>query len=138
MDSPNARRLCYLALTTWLLSPPGCSALNSENHVLTKQFAEDVQPKSVAARVALAPVVVPAAIVALTFDDVLIHPVRMIPVAWEDANGPFREYWRPDTMSGIRKAVVLVPVVPLTAFCFIASWSFQSVLGKATKQGETT
>jgi len=137
MDRAIAPRVCHLALAMWFLTPAGCSVLNRENRVLTEQLADHIQPKSVATRLALAPVVVPAGVATLTLDGVLVHPVRMVPLAWQDANRPFGKYWRPATVSGLRKAVLLLPIGPLTALCFTGSWPLRSLGFERTECRET-
>ncbi len=96
-----ARRGLIAALALLLA---GCAVMAEENRRTLNAMDEHVAPESSAARWALAPVALPAGLVGLTADLVIVHPATAIDDAWGDT---VEVLWTPrDNETGFRRAVM--------------------------------
>jgi hypothetical protein len=99
-----------------LLALAGCAMLDEDNRRLLNAADKAIRPKSLAARVSLAPLAVPAATAILTTDAAIVHPVHSIPKAWDDT---YELYWKPRDYDLLRKSLLFVPIVALTPPTFV-------------------
>ena len=102
----------------------GCAVFNRDNRRLLNALDKQIQPKSVAARAALAPPVMLLGTGALAVDAVVIHPATAIPDAWDDT---YELYWSPREMDALRRSLFFVPCVALTPPTFVGSWLLHSL-----------
>jgi len=109
-------------LALWLTT--ACAVIDRDNRVLLSKTDEAIQPKSTAARVALAPVAIPAASVVLAADAVVVHPARMFPKALDDT---YQLYWKPRDYDILRKSLLFLPIVALTPPTFLGDWLMRSL-----------
>lgn len=115
------KRLLFLVA---LLAPlTGCAVFDEKNRILLNRLDESIHPESVPARVALAPIGIPAGTLALAIDAVAIHPVVVIPDAWEDV---YDLYWKPKDIDILRKSLYFPLCVVLTPPSFAGDWFFRS------------
>ena len=113
-----------LLLTTLLVASTGCAVFDEDNRRLVNLMDDRIQPESTAARIALAPVVVPAATVALAGDAVLTHPAHQVAPAWDDV---YQLYWKPREIDPLRKAILFPLCVVLTPPSFAGDWLMRSI-----------
>lgn len=116
--------LAMTALAVAVCATSGCAFCDRDNRRLLSAMDEWVQPESTPARVALAPVAIPAATVAVAADIVVIHPVTQIPDAAEDT---YELYWAPREMSPLKRTLLFLPCVALTPPTFVGDWIVRSV-----------
>jgi hypothetical protein len=117
----TGRRLLIPAL---MLCLTGCAFSVRANRPLTNALDRAVAPKSTGAKVALAPIAIPVGFASLTTDAVAIHPVRVIPRAY---NSTANLIWRRPRGSYIRETFLFVPKVVLTPFYFSGNWAARSL-----------
>ena len=119
------RRLCLgVAVAVLITLLAGCACFERKNRRLLSKSDEYIQPKSKAARVALAPVGIVTGTVLLVADMALIHPSCVIDDAWDDV---YDLYWKPRQMDPFRKTLLFVPMVVLTPPTFVADWLGRSL-----------
>jgi len=71
----------------------GCAVLNRENTPALNLVEENLWPESTGLRIAVAPVVFPAGLVAVTVDAVIVHPASVIVDAAGDTGDALWERW---------------------------------------------
>lgn len=109
-------RLCAaLALALTLLC--SCAVTVEENRrALNALDASSLAPSSTSGRWALSPIALPAGIVTLVVDAVLVHPTTV----WDDAWGDTIELlWTPRDESRFRRALMLPLVTLATPLVYI-------------------
>lgn len=89
----------------------GCAVVEKDNRRLLNALDEAIKPKSTAARVALAPVMIPVGTAALATDAAVIQPIASIPQCWDDVDNL---YWTPRGMDSLRKSLYFPLVTVLT------------------------
>ena len=96
-----------------------CSMMSKDNRRVLNLMDKGIQPKSAAARVALAPPAVAVATLGLALDAAVVHPVHELPDAWDDV---YQLYWKPRNYDILRKAILFPPIVVLTPPTFAGDW----------------
>ncbi len=117
---PWAKVLCVVLLGQMLT---GCAVANRDNTILLNKLDEKVRPQKTWERVALAPVMIPAATGALVVDGFIIHPARVVPKA---ANDVYELYWEPREETLFRRSLLFVPRVVLTPPTFVGAWHLRA------------
>ena len=98
--------------------------MNKDNRVLYNELEERIQPKSIPARIALYPFAFTAGTGTLAVDAIAIHPVRVIPEAWDDV---YELYWKPRDIELLRKALFFPLSAILTPPSFLGDWLWRSL-----------
>lgn len=101
----------------------GCAMGNRDNTVLLSKLDEKVSPNTTWERVALAPIMMPAATGALLVDGMVIHPVRVIPKAGDDV---YELYWQPRDETEFRQSLLLIPRAVATPPTFLGAWCLRA------------
>ena len=83
------RRGAPLLFTLLLPLPTGCAFLNRDNTPLYNAVESHLWPESSGKRIAAAPLVIPAGLVAITADAFIVHPASVIDDAAEDTRDVF-------------------------------------------------
>jgi len=102
--------------------PAGCAMIEKDNRRALNSMDGKIRPRSVPARVALAPLAIPAGTLALGADAAVVHPVCEIPRAWDDV---YELYWKPRDIEWLRKSLLFVPIVALTPPTFVGDWALR-------------
>ncbi len=108
----------------WLVALSSCAIFNEDNRRLLNVLDDAVTPQSTAAQIALAPPGIVVGSAALAVDAVVVHPVAVIPEAWDDVH---QLYWKPRDYTAIREALLIVPLVVLTPPTFLVDWAGRSL-----------
>jgi hypothetical protein len=108
----------------WLVVLSSCAVFNEDNRRLLNVLDDAVAPQSTAAQIALAPPGIVVGSVALGVDAVVVHPIAVIPKAWDDVQ---ELYWKPREYTAIREALLIVPLAVLTPPTFVADWIGRSL-----------
>ncbi|MGH7336898.1 MAG: hypothetical protein ACREI7_04915 [Myxococcota bacterium] len=109
-----------LALLITCLLASGCAVTEARNRHTLNALDERLAPSSSAGRWAAAPVALPTALMGLTADALVVHPVTVVDDAWRDT----REWlWTPDpSESRFRRAVLFPLTVVATPFVYVGDW----------------
>jgi hypothetical protein len=119
------RALAGLLALGWLaLLGAGCAVCDKDNRLLLNTLDKKIQPQSTGAKIALAPVMIPAGTLALATDAVLIHPARVVPEAWDDI---YELYWKPREMDPLRKMLIFPLSLALTPPSFAGDWAVRAI-----------
>jgi hypothetical protein len=111
-------RLAWLLLACALLA--GCAVSEKENRRTLNAMDRNLTPASTAGRWAVAPVALPAALVGLAADALIVHPSTVFDDAWRDT---VKWLWTPDpSESRFRRAVLLPLIVLATPFVYVGDW----------------
>ena len=94
----------------------GCAVFDKDNRRTLNLLDENIQIKSTAGQIALAPVMIPVGTLALTTDAVVVNPAAQIPKAGDDV---YDLYWKPRDADFFIKSVVFLPIVVLTPPTFV-------------------
>lgn len=92
--------------------------------MLTNTLDEVVAPESTTAKVALAPLFIPAGAVTLAVDAVILHPISVIPTAADDT---LETIWEDPEGSLVWQTFLFVPKVVFTPIFFSFDWLFRSL-----------
>lgn len=122
--SAAARPLLLVCAAWVVIGSSGCAIFESKNRLLLNKLDEHIQPASIPARAALAPIAIPAGALALATDAVIVHPVAVVPKAWDDV---YQLYWKPREMEPLRRALLFGPIVILTPPTFVGDWLMRSM-----------
>lgn len=123
MQRSPGLKLVLLILIAVVLN--GCALAKKENRRLTNLLDEKIQPKSTAAKIALAPVALIGGTATLAIDAAVINPVAAIPKTWSDMD---EVYWRHlDHKSAARKSALIPLGIVITPPLFIADWANRTV-----------
>ena len=114
---------CVLCVALTALPLTGCAVENRNNTLLLNALDKKVRPKATWERVALAPLMVPAATGALLVDGFIIHPARVIPHAADDV---YDLCWKPRDETLLRRSLLFLPRVVLTPPTFLGAWHIRS------------
>ncbi len=117
------RAASALAAAILLLLLFGCACFNRDNRRLLNVMDDAIQPKSTAAKIALAPPGIVVGSLALAVDAFLVQPAVVIPKAADDI---YQLFWKPRDMDFMRKAILFIPIVVLTPPCFVGDWFARS------------
>lgn len=112
----------HAILFLWLAA--GCAVGDAANRRTLNAMDAHLAPESIAARVALAPMALPAGTLALAADAVVVHPCCVLDDAWGDTS---ELLWRPRQESRFRRAVMLPVRALVTPIVFAADWLGRSV-----------
>jgi hypothetical protein len=107
------------ALLLILLLCAGCAVFDRDNRRTLNAMDEHLAPESTAARWAVAPVGLPAGIVALVLDAVIVHPSTVFDDAWDDTVDLL---WTPRDETRFRRAILLPLVTIATPFVYLGDW----------------
>jgi len=138
VPSPGAgtawrRRAALLAVPLLLAA---CAMSERDNRRTLNALDAALAPGSAGARWALAPVGLPAGLVALAADAVLVHPACVVDVAWGDTRAWL---WTPDPDESRFRRAVLLPLVTLaTPPVLVGDWLgrvFFAVPARAAEDG---
>lgn len=103
----------------------GCALFDRDNRRTTSWLDENATPASDGARLALAPLALPAGVVALAADAAIVHPISVVDDAWGDT---VELLWSPRDESAFRR-VVLTPLAAIaTPLVFTGDWLGRSLL----------
>ncbi len=122
-DGRRLRWTHVLCIALPLLRLAGCAVENRDNTLLLNSLDAKVRPESALERVAWAPVMIPVATGALLVDGFIVHPVRVIPKAWDDV---YDFFWKPRDETLLRRSLLFVPRVALTPPTFVGAWHIRS------------
>ena len=115
--------LAPLLLLLALLS--ACSMKEKENRLTLNALDASFAPSSEGARWALAPVALPAGLVALAVDAVVVHPATVVDDAWGDT---VEWLWTPKPDESRFRRAVLLPLSALaTPLVWVGDWLGRSV-----------
>ena len=117
-----AAAICLASLCAGSLT--GCAVLGKKHRRLLNAMDEAIQPKSLPARISLAPAMIPAGTAAVTIDAVIVNPPTQIPKAWDDV---YELYWKPRDMDFLRKTLVVPLCAILTPPTFVGDWLGRSM-----------
>lgn len=114
-----------LAPTLLALAAAGCAFSNPANTPLLTALDGVVEPQSAGAKVALAPVFVPAGVACGALDIAVLHPLQSL---WFAAEDTWRSVWAAPSGSFGQQAALFVPKAAATpvvyAFCWIGETLF--------------
>lgn len=114
-----------LAMTLLALAAGGCAFSNPANTPLLTALDGVVAPESTGAKVALAPVFVPAGMACGALDVVVLHPLQSL---WFAAEDTWSSVWAAPSGSVGQQAALFVPKVAVSpvvyAFCWIGETLF--------------
>lgn len=97
----------------------GCAVADADNRRTLTAMDAHLAPASTAARWAALPLTLPAGMLGLFTDAVVVHPCCVIDDAWGDT----AEYlWRPREESRFRRAVMVPVRAAATPLVFAADW----------------
>jgi len=105
-----------LSLLLSLACATGCAVTNRANRPLTNSLDRAIDPRSTAAKVAIAPVAIPVGFASIVTDGVVIQPIRSIPRAY---NSTANVVWRNPRGGYLRQAFLFLPKVVLTPPFFV-------------------
>jgi hypothetical protein len=97
------------------LAVPGCAISERENRRTLNALDEHATPASAAARWALSPLALPASLVAVAGDAMIVHPICSIDDAWADTVDAL---WTSHGETKFRRAVMLPLAAVATPFFF--------------------
>lgn len=100
-----------------------CAITEPANRRTLNAMDAHLAPASTAARWAALPLTLPAGILGLAADAVVVHPCTVIDDAWGDT---VDYLWRPRDESRFRKAVMVPLRAVATPFVFTADWLTRS------------
>ena len=106
----------------------GCAVFQPENRRLTNQLDAHLAPESSTLSWALVPVTLPAGVLSICADAVVVHPAASIDDAWLDTRDLL---WRPRDESAFRKAVMAPVAALLTPIVFGGDWLGRSLFNIA-------
>ena len=102
----------------------GCAIVRPENRRTLNALDAHVIPDLAATRWVAAPVALPAALVAVAADVVIVHPCCVFDDAWGDT----REWlWTPRNESRFRRAVMTPLCAFATPFTFLGDWLWRAM-----------
>ena len=130
------RAFVPVALTVIALAATGCAFSDSDNRRALNLLDEHLTPESTGAKWALAPLTLPAGLVAGTIDAALVHPVTAIDDAWGDTT---ELLWSPDEDESKFRRAMFTPVAALaTPAVFAGDWLFRSLFAIPPRADEGT
>lgn len=105
-----------------------CAVTKSENRLVLNSLDRAVQDSfiadSTAAKVAVAPIVLPVGVTAGLIDMALVTPARAAVPAAADTNSYL---WKDPQGSDLRQMMLFLPKVAATPVVFVSDWAFRSV-----------
>jgi len=102
----------------------GCAILAEDNRRLLNGMDASLSPPTPAGRAALAPLALPAGLLAGVLDAVVIHPVTAADEAWGDT---VELLWTPEDESRLRRAVLTPFMAAATPPVLAGSWLRRSL-----------
>lgn len=115
-----------LTLAFFCTVSPSCAVFFEENRRLTNLMDENFTPESETAQTALVPVAVPAGLLAILSDMIIVHPVSQVPEAVSDT---YEFFWENPEGGPVRQAFLFIPKVVLTPVFFAGDWILRSLFG---------
>ncbi|MFH1731778.1 MAG: hypothetical protein ABIF82_09025 [Planctomycetota bacterium] len=114
-----------LAIALLALAAGGCAFSNRANTPLLTALDGAVEPKSTGAKVALAPVFIPAGMACGALDIALLHPLQSL---WFAAEDTWSSVWAAPSGSFVQQAALFVPKAAASpvvyAFCWVGETLF--------------
>lgn len=99
----------------------GCALTKKENRRLTNLLDEKIQPKSTAAKIALAPVALIGGTAMLAIDGAVINPAALTPKVWGDMD---ELYWRHVRgQKTVRRSAMIPLGIVVTPPLFVLDWA---------------
>ncbi len=120
-------------LVVLLLGCAGCAISEKENRRTLNALDARVIPEGEAARWALAPVALPAGLVAAAVDMVVVHPATVFDDAWGDTRAWL---WTSRGESRFRRAVMLPLVTIATPFVYVGDWLGRAIFAIDPREDE--
>jgi len=117
-----ALRICMLCALAAGFS--ACAFMKKENRPSTTALDQMISPGSTAAKVALAPVVIPVGFVTLMADIFVLHPLSTIP---KDAQDTYEIIWEDPSGGIVQQTFLLLPKVIFTPIVFVGDFLFRSI-----------
>jgi len=102
-----------------LLLGAACSMFRTDNRRTLNLLDRELAPEDTAAKVALAPLALPAGIAAFATDLAVVHPIATIDDAWNDTE---ELLWHSEDESALRRALVVPLAAVATPFVFAGDW----------------
>ena len=123
-----------LALVLLLGLAAGCAVAAEENRRTLNAMDRSLTPGSEAERWALAPVALPAGLVGLVADALVVHPTTTLDAAWGDT---VEMLWTPaEDESRLRRAVFTPFSALLTPFVFVGDAVWRSMFVITPRDGD--
>jgi len=91
----------------------------TDNRRTLNLLDRELAPEDTAAKVALAPLALPAGIAAFATDLAVVHPIATIDDAWNDTE---ELLWHSEDESALRRALVVPLAAVATPFVFAGDW----------------
>ena len=91
----------------------------TDNRRTLNLLDRELAPEDTAAKVALAPLALPAGVAAFAADLAVVHPIATIDDAWDDTEALL---WRSEDESALRRALVVPFAAVATPIVFVGDW----------------
>lgn len=115
----RARRVGPVVAALLAACLASCAVMERENRRTLNSLDEHWSPSSEAGRWAAAPVALPAALVGLVVDGLIVNPAVVVDDAWADT---VDWLWTPKGESRFRRAVMLPLAALATPFVYVGDW----------------
>ena len=123
MENTAMKKLCPgMALLVLLLG--GCAFRNPRNTPLLTTLDKHVAPRTMAAKVALGLVFVPAGVTAGVLDIAAVHPAHSIVLGAEDT---WKAVWAEPSGGFVEQSLMFLPKAAVTPVAFAFCWLGESL-----------
>lgn len=121
----NTLRTIVLLLTSAsiIVGATSCAIFEEENRVVLDSLDRRIQPESTGGQIALAPVAIPAANIALGIDAFIVNPAVALPNAAVDT---YEIYWDDQNEQPLVEAMLVPPKAILTPPTFVLVWLWRT------------